>query len=155
MAFYESLYPLWAVDRGISKQVLSIFEFNPRIVKQCLYQRVKKDQVEILKGQAIVSDLTFTGTDLKNPMWSVDKAEMNQDIVTEIVDHKTKINIGFEEPIESSLPYMAVTRVQRFPVHRDWYMEGDYLVDVGALPDIQDGPRHPLSLYKLQISCDH
>ncbi|KDN38291.1 hypothetical protein RSAG8_09590, partial [Rhizoctonia solani AG-8 WAC10335] len=150
---FGSLYPIWDLDHhtlGMG-QHLSIFEFNPQIVRRHMQASGSIDEI-FLEGREFFSDRVFSMADLKAPLVSVYNADTSQDIVTAIVgsDRKTVMNDGFEEPVESSLPFMVVTRAQLLPRHQGWHIQGDYLV--GIPMETIDNPGKPLSLYKLQFS---
>ncbi|CAE6498757.1 unnamed protein product [Rhizoctonia solani] len=152
---FGSLYPIWDLDRGLgTHQHLSIFEFNPQIVRRHMHAFGILDQEGVLEVGKTSSSRSCTMADLKMPLIlaASDAGADQDDISMHMIGSNTKtiIKEGFEEPVESSLPFMVVTRVQRMPRHQSWQIQGDYLVGVPI--KMFDDSETPFSLYKLQIS---
>ncbi|CAE7219184.1 unnamed protein product [Rhizoctonia solani] len=103
------------------------------------------------KSERQLSSSSDRAPGFKAPVVSVAGATESQTIITEFVgsDIKTIIDRGFEEPVESSLPYMVVTRVQPMPNHAIWHIQGDCLVG-GPGTGLSFSPA-PLSFYRLQV----
>ncbi|KAH7333850.1 hypothetical protein B0J17DRAFT_674362 [Rhizoctonia solani] len=149
---FGSQYPIWDFDPDNADQRLSIFEFNPQVVRRYINTSRHREEQVVAGGSCLSSRSVFGIYDLKAPLLSAYNANMGQHVVTDVIgsDTKTIIDQGFAEPVESSLPYMVVTRVECMPRHAAWYIQGDYLV---GIPVTEPGSPHPpLSLYKLQCS---
>ncbi|CAE6476087.1 hypothetical protein ACGC1H_003213 [Rhizoctonia solani] len=151
---FGSLYPIWDLDDPEleTHQLLSIFEFNPQIVRRYMQTSGTIDQKGVLEVSGNFSGGAFTMADLKAPLLAASNADVDQDVVTHIIgsNMRTVMNKGFEEPVESNLPFMVATRVQRMPKHQAWLIEGNYLLGIPI--ETLDGPENPFSLYKLQIT---
>ncbi|CAE6471654.1 unnamed protein product [Rhizoctonia solani] len=134
---FGSQCPIWDHASDNTGQLLSIFEFNPQVVRQYINSPGDKEKKDIAANSTFSWRNRFGIDDLKAPLMSVGQASMGQHIVTDIVgsDAKTVIDKGFEEPVESSLPYMVVTRVQPIPRHMAWYVQSDCLVGIVGTMD--------------------
>ncbi|KAH7333869.1 hypothetical protein B0J17DRAFT_116949 [Rhizoctonia solani] len=115
-------------------QLLTLLVFDPHIIsRQTPHVLDEIEQQKVLEGQGL--------------------AFMNQQIDRRIASNiKTVIHTGFEEPVESTLPFMIVNRIQA-PIHEDWYIHGEYLVG-GPSRSLNYGDAS-FSLYKLQFSHEN
>ncbi|CAE6535985.1 unnamed protein product [Rhizoctonia solani] len=102
-----------------------IREFNPQIIKRHTSNVLDQDEREkVLQGEGFCVDPT-------DPIRIVGN------------DTKTVVCIGFEQPVESTLPYMIVYRERSTLPSTGWYIHSDYLVE-------RSGGSH-LSLYQLKF----
>ncbi|CAE7124388.1 unnamed protein product [Rhizoctonia solani] len=162
---YRSQYPRSTMIRSMyGTQLLSIVDFNAPLVKRHAYtstltSRTKRRSINraerdaILQGMGLIAGRPFQPriSSGKLPIPTVGQA-LNHQVFTETVgsEMKTIIREGFKNPVESCLPYRAVTKVQRMPAHGHWRIHGEYLVGVPGQDWLErDNP--PLSLYKLEL----
>jgi hypothetical protein len=121
---HGSLYVKNDTSSNVHTYVLSIAEFNPQIVKRhtpCTLGEI--DKREVLMGTWLTSTNSLspnTGTDTDQ---GIAKVVVGSDV-------KTVIRAGFEDPVESTLPYIIVTRQEPVNAHVTWRIHGDYLVGI-------------------------
>ncbi|CUA78517.1 similar to Ubiquitin associated and SH3 domain-containing protein B (Suppressor of T-cell receptor signaling 1) (STS-1) (Cbl-interacting protein p70) [Rhizoctonia solani] len=102
-------------------------EFNSQIIKRHTCDALDQNEREkVSRGKS----LTF--------------GDKSDDIRIVGRDTKTVVHTGFEQPVESTLPYMVVDRARSKLPFTGWYMHSDYLVEVTSIGSF-------LSLYQLDF----
>ncbi|KAH7333851.1 hypothetical protein B0J17DRAFT_116357 [Rhizoctonia solani] len=147
-AAYGSRYALWDTDRQATGQLFFLFEFNPHVIRRRIHT---SEAGVVVKGREPLSGHAFDLNHLKNSLKSLNS---NQEIITEIIgrDTKTVIEKGFENSVESCLPYMLIIR-QNMPRHEGWYLQGSCLVGCPVAGNLGQNPI--LSVFNLEHSSSN
>ncbi|CAE6466059.1 unnamed protein product [Rhizoctonia solani] len=127
-----SLHLRWNLAHSGTAHILSVLEFNPRIIRRNVYDSSEIARKRVLEGRGLTPGDAFNAAD---PWTSIRNNLDYHSNLTKIVesDMKTVVHSGFEEPVESTLPYMIITRVQRMPRYAHWRIHGDCLVGTRAV----------------------
>ncbi|EUC55878.1 F-box protein [Rhizoctonia solani AG-3 Rhs1AP] len=121
-----SRFSVWDFGPQNTDQSMAILEFNPRIIGRHMCSSGTIDKTTVPEGWGPILGHAFNMDNLKSLLESL---HLLQETVTEVVgrDMKTFIHTGFEEPVESTLPYMVVIR-QDIPRNQTWYLQSNCLV---------------------------
>ncbi|ELU39079.1 protein tyrosine kinase domain-containing protein [Rhizoctonia solani AG-1 IA] len=147
---YRSQYTRYTTIKSTETQMLSIVDFNSRVIKLYAY---KSEKAVILCGQGLTAGRSFQ-TRISSPKISIPTIGkvLDHQVITDVVtsEMKTVIRVGFKDPVASWLPYRVVTKLQRMPLHGRWETHGEYLIGTPKR-DWDAAERPPLSLYKLEL----
>ncbi|CAE6463973.1 unnamed protein product [Rhizoctonia solani] len=118
-------------------RLMSLLVFDPHIIsRQTVHALDEIEQQKVLQGQG----LDFLGGTLdciKLLVPFVD-TDLGPDVDRRIASNlKTVIHTGFEEPVESTLRFMVVNRLETELTHVKWYLHGEYLIGGVSAVSIQ------------------